>query len=46
VEWPEKAPHLFDEETVHVFIRPVSENERTIEISLPAGLSAHIKEQS
>lgn len=33
VEWPEKAPDLFDEETVHVFIEPVSESERRIEIS-------------
>lgn len=32
VEWPEKAPGLFDETTVHVFIDPVSENERRIEI--------------
>ncbi|MBO9682232.1 MAG: tRNA (adenosine(37)-N6)-threonylcarbamoyltransferase complex ATPase subunit type 1 TsaE [Flavisolibacter sp.] len=34
VEWPEKAPDLFDEKTVHVFIEPVSERERKVEISL------------
>ncbi|HTM91628.1 MAG TPA: tRNA (adenosine(37)-N6)-threonylcarbamoyltransferase complex ATPase subunit type 1 TsaE [Flavisolibacter sp.] len=34
VEWPEKAPDLFDEKTVHVFIEPVSETERKVEISL------------
>ena len=36
IEWPEKAPGLFDEETVHVFILPVSETERRVEISLSA----------
>lgn len=35
VEWPEKAPGLFDEKTVHVFIEPVSENERRVEVQLP-----------
>jgi tRNA A37 threonylcarbamoyladenosine biosynthesis protein TsaE len=35
VEWPEKAPGLFTEETVHVFIQPVSETERKVEIALP-----------
>jgi len=30
IEWPEKAPHLFDEETVHVFIEAVSEKERRV----------------
>jgi tRNA threonylcarbamoyladenosine biosynthesis protein TsaE len=32
IEWPEKAPLLFDENTVHVFIEPVSETERRVEI--------------
>jgi tRNA threonylcarbamoyladenosine biosynthesis protein TsaE len=36
VEWPDKAPELFDENTVHVFIEPVNETERTVKISLPA----------
>ncbi len=35
VEWPEKSPHLFDEETVHVFIEVISETERKVEINLP-----------
>lgn len=32
IEWPEKAPALFDEQTVHVFIEPVSETERKVEV--------------
>lgn len=35
VEWPEKAPDLFDEKTVHVFIEPLSEIERKIIVNLP-----------
>jgi tRNA threonylcarbamoyladenosine biosynthesis protein TsaE len=35
IEWPEKAPNLFDEETVHVFIQPVSAIERKVEVKLP-----------
>jgi len=35
IEWPEKAPQLFDEKTVHVFIEPVSEKERMVTIKLP-----------
>lgn len=35
VEWPEKAPNLFDEETVHVFIEPVSATERRVKVKLP-----------
>jgi len=35
VEWPEKAPGLFYENTVHVFIEPVSETERKILVQLP-----------
>jgi len=34
VEWPEKAPALFDDETVHIFIEPVSETEREVEVKL------------
>jgi tRNA threonylcarbamoyladenosine biosynthesis protein TsaE len=33
VEWPEKAPALFDENTVHIFIEPVSETEREVDLS-------------
>jgi tRNA threonylcarbamoyladenosine biosynthesis protein TsaE len=43
VEWPEKAPGLFDENAVHVVIEPVSATERSLKIlsaaafhSLPA----------
>jgi tRNA threonylcarbamoyladenosine biosynthesis protein TsaE len=32
VEWPEKAPFLFDEKTVHVVIEPVSETERKVSL--------------
>ncbi|HEU4469734.1 MAG TPA: tRNA (adenosine(37)-N6)-threonylcarbamoyltransferase complex ATPase subunit type 1 TsaE [Flavisolibacter sp.] len=35
VEWPEKAPALFEEGTVHVFIEPLSDTERKISIQLP-----------
>jgi tRNA threonylcarbamoyladenosine biosynthesis protein TsaE len=34
VEWPEKAPDLFDDKTVHVFIEPVSEKERKAEVRM------------
>ena len=43
VEWPEKAPHLFDENTVYVFIAVVNEAERKLKIELP---SHSMKEQS
>jgi tRNA threonylcarbamoyladenosine biosynthesis protein TsaE len=32
VEWPEKAPYLFDEEALHIVIKPVSETERQVKI--------------
>jgi len=35
VEWPEKAPDLFDEKTVHVLIETVSDTERNVRIELP-----------
>jgi tRNA threonylcarbamoyladenosine biosynthesis protein TsaE len=34
VDWPEKAPDLFDEKTVHVFIEPKSETERKIIVNI------------
>lgn len=34
IEWPEKAPDLFDENTVHVFVETVSENEREVTVVL------------
>ncbi|HWI92013.1 MAG TPA: tRNA (adenosine(37)-N6)-threonylcarbamoyltransferase complex ATPase subunit type 1 TsaE [Flavisolibacter sp.] len=35
VEWAEKAPGLFDENTVHVYIEPLSATERKVEVKLP-----------
>lgn len=35
VEWAEKAPTLFDENTVQIFIEPTGEKERRVEIQLP-----------
>ena len=35
IEWPEKAPQLFDEHTVRVFIEPISETERKVILKLP-----------
>ena len=32
VEWPEKAPYLFDERAVHVVIEPINERERRVKI--------------
>ena len=32
VEWPEKAPYLFDESALHIVIEPVNETERTVKI--------------
>lgn len=32
VEWPEKAPRLFDEHAVHVVIEPVTSTERKVHI--------------
>jgi tRNA threonylcarbamoyladenosine biosynthesis protein TsaE len=43
VEWPEKAPDLFDEKAVHVFIAAASETSRKIEIRLPLVHRASIK---
>ena len=32
VEWPQKAPELFDNNTVHVYIEPVSPTKRIVKI--------------
>lgn len=40
VEWPQKAPYLFDEKTVHVIIEPVNETMRQVKI-LSAAEFAH-----
>ena len=36
VEWPAKAPHLFDKNAVQVTIELVNETERSIKIDLPS----------
>lgn len=43
VEWPDKATHLFDVNTVHVFIEAVDVTGREVKIALP---SHSMKEQS
>lgn len=35
IEWPEKAPDLFDADTVHVLIEPLNTTERKVEVKLP-----------
>ena len=42
IEWPQKAPGLFDENVAKIFIEPVNENQRSIKMILPQG---SIKEQ-
>jgi tRNA threonylcarbamoyladenosine biosynthesis protein TsaE len=47
VEWPEKAPYLFDEKALHIVIEPVSQTERRIKILTAAAYKQHsITEQS
>jgi tRNA threonylcarbamoyladenosine biosynthesis protein TsaE len=36
VEWPERAPGLLDEKTVHVFIEILDDTTRLLKIELPA----------
>lgn len=36
IEWPEKAPQLFDENTIHVFIEAIDETHRRIRITKQA----------
>jgi tRNA threonylcarbamoyladenosine biosynthesis protein TsaE len=43
VEWPDKAPQLFYENTVHVYIEAANETERKVKIDPP---SYSMKEQS
>ncbi len=40
VEWPEKAPYLFDEAALHIVIEPVSETERNVKILNAAAFKA------
>ena len=37
VEWPERAPSLFDEHTVHVHILTVSAESRRVQLKMPTG---------
>lgn len=41
VEWPEKAPHLFDETVVHLYIEPVSPTERRVKIRPEKAISSN-----
>ncbi len=43
VEWPQKAPDLFDDSAAKIFIETVSETERSISVQRPGG---GVKEQS
>jgi tRNA threonylcarbamoyladenosine biosynthesis protein TsaE len=43
VEWPEKALHLFDENTVHVFVDVMSDRERVITIKKPRASSHELR---
>jgi tRNA threonylcarbamoyladenosine biosynthesis protein TsaE len=40
VEWPEKAPGLFDDSAVHVYLEPVAAETRKIEVVLPPSSGA------
>lgn len=40
VEWPQKAPGLFDETAAQVFIEPIDDGQRRVKISLPGGSMA------
>jgi tRNA threonylcarbamoyladenosine biosynthesis protein TsaE len=35
VEWPERAPLLFDEDTLHVYVETVSEDLRRVALKMP-----------
>jgi tRNA threonylcarbamoyladenosine biosynthesis protein TsaE len=37
IEWPQKAPNLFDEKVVKVFVDTINETQRRIKIELPQG---------
>jgi tRNA threonylcarbamoyladenosine biosynthesis protein TsaE len=43
VEWPQKAPYLFDEKSITVFITAINESTRSVKIELPQN---SIREQS
>ncbi|GAA4318140.1 tRNA (adenosine(37)-N6)-threonylcarbamoyltransferase complex ATPase subunit type 1 TsaE [Flaviaesturariibacter amylovorans] len=39
VEWPEKAPELFDEQTVQVFVEPLGDGRRRVRTEGPASFA-------
>lgn len=41
VEWPHKAPELFDENVIHVVISPIDEQTRSIKILTDKAFNAH-----
>ncbi len=41
IEWPEKAPELFDEHAIHIVIEPINEEIREIKILSAAEFNAH-----
>ena len=46
VEWPEKAPQLFDDKAVHVLINPIDENIREVQLLSAAAFDAiNMREQ-
>lgn len=46
IEWPEKAPGLFNDEAVHVIIEPVSEDVRQVQLLSAAAFDArNMREQ-
>ena len=46
VEWPEKAPQIFDEQTVHVLITAIDEQTRKVQVLSAAAFDAlNMREQ-
>lgn len=37
IEWPQKAPGLFDETAVNIFVEPLDATHRRVKIELPGG---------
>jgi tRNA A37 threonylcarbamoyladenosine biosynthesis protein TsaE len=37
IEWPQKAPDLFDESAVKIFIEVIDDTHRQVKIELPGG---------
>jgi tRNA threonylcarbamoyladenosine biosynthesis protein TsaE len=40
VEWPQKAPNLFEETAARIFIEPIDATQRSVKIELPGGRMA------